>query len=62
MKFKVTLLAGDESLLSGPLPDQAELKDLPERSRGLNPTQVLGTYRSSFAEKEVGDRHENIID
>lgn len=41
--LKLTLLNGDETLFSGPLPDQAALYGLLERIRDLNLTLVSVT-------------------
>jgi hypothetical protein len=41
--LKVTHLEGDETLLSGPLPDQAALHGLLERIRDLNLTLISFT-------------------
>lgn len=38
--MKLTYLEGDETLLSGPLPDQAALHGLLERIRDLNMTLI----------------------
>jgi hypothetical protein len=41
--LKLTYLEGDETLLSGPLPDQAALHGLIERIRDLNLTLISVT-------------------
>ena len=48
--LKLTHLEGNESLLSGPLPDQAALHGLLERVRDLNLTLISVTWRGPSSE------------
>ncbi len=48
--LRVTHLEGNETLLSGPLPDQAALHGLLERVRDLNLTLISVTCGGPFAQ------------
>ena len=57
--LKLTHLEGNESLLSGPLPDQAALHGLLERIRDLNLTLISVNYSgptTSDSDKEHSGR------
>lgn len=48
--LKLTQLEGDETLLSGPLPDQTALHGLLERIRDLNITLISVTRNDLFTQ------------
>ncbi len=50
--MRLTYTEGDETLLSGPLPDQAALHGLLERIRDLNLTLISVTCSSSTMHNE----------
>lgn len=59
--MKLTHLEGDETLLSGPLPDQGALHGLLERMRDLNLTLVSVTVGGPSTQDPIreGEKHEN---
>ena len=60
--LELTYREGDQTLLAGPLPDQAALHGLLERIRDLNLTLIaVNAVRSSSPDRqeEKRDQHEN---